>query len=154
MKSCTRCRRALPDVYALVRIDDPWDDWDVRAELCKPCVDAVRACLEGTGPTEPAPAPAGTGGRVSTGANVVQFRANWSGPGIMRKHGRCTCRNNPSWPHCSLCQDVLRCDGCNFCDLDFVTDVANETAKGKPHCLRVDCEVCNGGDYCGRELKR
>ncbi len=91
---------------------------------------------------------------MSVEESLALFRANWGDATTHRKHGRCTCRNNPSWPHCSLCQDVLPCNGCKLCDLDYVTDVANETPKGKPHCLRTDCETCRDGDYCGRELDR
>lgn len=57
MSRCLRCNAPVPDVYGLVRIDDPWDEWDIRAELCKPCVDVMRSTLSGTGPTEPAPPP-------------------------------------------------------------------------------------------------
>ncbi len=46
-----------------------------------------------------------------------------------RLHGKCTCRNNPSWPRCTLCQDRFRCDGCQFCAPDYMLDLNNETAK-------------------------
>lgn len=57
MANCTRCRSPLDGMYGLVRIDDPWNERDVRAELCPDCTRAVWECLHGVGPTEPAPAP-------------------------------------------------------------------------------------------------
>lgn len=44
---CTRCGSPTPDVYGLVRIDDPWENWDARAELCRPCTAVQRASLSG-----------------------------------------------------------------------------------------------------------
>jgi len=69
----------------------------------------------------------------------------------IRRHGRCTCRNNSAWPHCSLCQDWCRCDGCKYCDPEYALDLNDETPKGLPHCSRLDCSICNNGKFCGRE---
>lgn len=47
MSKCTRCSSPLPDGYGLARLDDPWKNWDARAELCKPCFGVMRAALSG-----------------------------------------------------------------------------------------------------------
>lgn len=90
---------------------------------------------------------------IPTGAMqalLAQLDAERQGRPI-RRHGRCTCRNNPSWPSCSLCLDHVPCDGCEFCKEGYWLDPENKTHKGKPHCLRPDCAICKSGDFCGRE---
>jgi len=88
----------------------------------------------------PAPFSGTTGTTVFTAgptATFLDFRA-------LRRHGRCTCRNNSAWPHCTLCQDWLACSGCEQCHPDYQLDLNNETAKGAPMVIDWGPQISKG----------